>query len=436
MRTALDIMQEAQALFDRGEVEQAAMIYDRLLCQMESPDPNILLGYGTILVAQQKFGVGISMLRTGLAVYDKHPLGWCNLGVAYKFIGRDDLALAAYDRAIELDPNMPEVLAGIAGYWINKDSPQKVIDYSDRALKVNPMLPAARMHLGMGLLEQGRFQDAWMHYEFRWDTAERVNDQRPYKAPRWEGEKVKTLAIHGEQGLGDEIMFMSLLREARKRADRVIVECAERLVRTFSEGFGVPCYPNHAALIESEGEPDAYIPMGSLPLVLGMPDGKPYLPKPVLPGPRNKPLIGIAWRGGTVRTNFSDRTLKLSDLQRLLRMKNFDFVSVQYGGDEVPEEAEKMGLFCGARDFDSLQTQIGMCDLVITVCQTALHQAGAMGVPCWVLTPRKAPWVCCTDPMPWYNSVKIMRQEIDGEWIPVIDRVATELKKQRASAAA
>jgi hypothetical protein len=77
-----------------------------------------------------------------------------------------------------------------------------------------------------------------------------------------------------------------------------------------------------------------------------------------------------------------------------------------------------------------------MCDLVITVCQTALHQAGAMGVPCWVLTPRKAPWVCCTDPMPWYNSVKIMRQEIDGEWIPVIDRVATELKKRRASAAA
>jgi tetratricopeptide (TPR) repeat protein len=261
------------------------MIFDRLLCQMESPDPNILLGYGTILVAQQKFGVGISMLRTGLAVYDKHPLAWCNLGVAYKFIGRDDLALAAYDRAIALDPNMPEVLAGIAGYWINKDSPQKVIDYSDRALKVNPMLPAARMHLGMGLLEQGRFQEAWMHYEFRWDTAERVNDQRPYKAPRWEGERVKTLAIHGEQGLGDEIMFMSLLREAQKRADRVIVECAERLVRTFSEGFGVPCYPNHAALIEAEGEPDAYIPMGSLPSGPGHARRQAVFAKTRSPGP-------------------------------------------------------------------------------------------------------------------------------------------------------
>lgn len=430
MRDSMSIMQEAQALFEKGEVEQAAMIYDRLLQQMESPDPNILIGYGTILVAQQKFGIGISLLQTGLQLC-KHPLAWCNLGVAYKFIGRDDLALHAYEKALALDPKMPEVLAGVAGYWINRDAPAKVIEYADRACRIDPMLPAARMHLGMGLLEQGEFEQAWPHYEFRWDTADRVNDQRPYKAPRWTGERVKTLAIHGEQGLGDEILFMSLFREAQKRADRVITECAERLVRTFSEGFGVPCYPNHAALIAAEGEPDAYIPMGTLPLVLGMPDGKPFLPKPVLPGPRNKPLVGIAWRGGTVRTNFSDRTLRLSDLKRILRMQDFEFVSVQYGGDEVTEEAGQVGLFCGARDFDSLQTQIGMCDLVITVCQTALHQAGAMGVPCWVLTPRKAPWVCCTDPMPWYESVSIVRQEEDGEWSSVIDRVATMLKKFR-----
>jgi hypothetical protein len=54
------------SLFDKGEVEQAAMIFDRCCSQMESPDPNILIGYGTILVAQQKFGLGISLLQTGI----------------------------------------------------------------------------------------------------------------------------------------------------------------------------------------------------------------------------------------------------------------------------------------------------------------------------------------------------------------------------------
>jgi hypothetical protein len=206
------------------------------------------------------------------------------------------------------------------------------------------MLPAARMHLGMGLLEQGRFQEAWMHYEFRWDTADRVNDQRPYTCPRWEGEKVKTLAIHGEQGLGDEILFMSLFREAQKRAARVVVECAGRLAPASNTVrhslLSGPCQPD--AAVEGKN----LTPISRWARSPGSGDARRQaLHAPPSPrAPRTKPLIGIAWRGGTVRTNFSDRTLKLSDLKRILRMTDdFDFVSVQYGGDEVAEEADAAG---------------------------------------------------------------------------------------------
>lgn len=436
MLTLQAAIETAMASHMRGDIDVAEAQYDQIMYQTDKPDVNLLVGYGTLLVGKQKFGLGISLLRTGLALYDKHPLAWANLGVAYKHIGRDDLSLQAYEKALALSPYMPEVLAGMGGFYINKDKAWLAEKYSRRALEIDPNLPAARMNLAVALLEQGRLEEAWPHYEGRWESLDRSMDKRPYKAPRWTGERVKTLAIHGEQGLGDEILFMSLFQKVKERAERVVIECAERLVAIFGESFGVPCYPDHASLIEAEGEPDAYIPMGSLPLVLGLPDGRPFLKRPHHHR-TGKPLIGIAWRGGTMRTNLHDRTMALKDLRPLLEAVDAEFVCVQYGGADVEAEAKEMGLEIGQRDFPSLQYRIGICDLVISVCQTAVHQAGAMGVDCWTLVPRNAAWrYCGENMMPWYRSVQFFRQGEDHKWEPVIARGAKALQERYAAVAA
>lgn len=435
MRSVQQICEEAFAYHSKGNLDAAFNIYDQLLGQMDVPDPNVLYGYGSALVEKQQFGLAIFILRAALGLADKHAGIWTNLGVAYKHVGRDELALQCYETAHKLKPDASEPLASLAGYWIGKNSAEKVIEYANKSLTLLPDNPPAHMHLAMGLLEQGKFEDAWPSFEYRWETLENIKNKRPYSAPKWKGERVKTLAIHGEQGLGDEIMFMSLFSKAAERADKVVIECAERLIPTFTKAFGVPCYKDHAGLIASEGEPDAYIPMGSLPGILGLPDGKPYLPR----GPRfvtSKPRIGIAWKGGVHRTGMKDRTLEIAALKPIFEAIDAEFVSVQYGTDEVDAEAYENGLSIGSRDFDSLQKRIAGCDLVITVCQTALHQAGAMGVPCWVLTPKNAPWVCAVDPMPWYDSVEIIRQDEPGKWEPVIARVVNSLKAQYGRAAA
>jgi hypothetical protein len=122
MRSANEIIKEAQALFDKGEVEQAAMI----LRPAAVPDgPN-----------RTQYPPGIwhrpdrpAEIRPGhVAAADRFAPSmtstpWAGAIWAWpKFMGRDDLALAAYEKALALDPNMPEVLAGVAGYWINRDS--------------------------------------------------------------------------------------------------------------------------------------------------------------------------------------------------------------------------------------------------------------------------------------------------------------------------
>ena len=57
-------------------------------------------------------------------------------------------------------------------------------------------------------------------------------------------------------------------------------------------------------------------------------------------------------------------------------------------------------------------------DLVITVQQTALHIAGAVGTPAWVLVPVVPEWRygLSGSAMPWYSSVRLFRQAQFNDW--------------------
>lgn len=414
-----DAIEQAFALHRAGDLKTAESVYDQILCQIDEPDLNVCFGLGTLLVSQQKYGQGLSYLKQVMKAAPNFAPGWTNIGCAYKHLGKDELALAAYEKAFALEPEQPDILAGIAGFWINKGQAAKVIEYANRALALDPNHDAAHMHLALGLMEQGKYSEAWPHYEYRWETPERINDKRPYKAPMWDGKFVNTLAIHGEQGLGDEILFMSLLYNVRGMAEHIIIECAERLIPTFTESFGLKCYPDHASLIAAEGEPDAYISMGSLPGIVGLPDGRQFLRRhKTHQGAR--PRVGYTWKGGTLRTNIKRRTLEHEQLRSILDVPGIDFVPVQYGSGD---------------SFDDLQRKIADCDLVISVCQTAVHQAGAMGVDCWVLVPEQAAWrYCGNDMTPWYRSVRFFKQE-EGDWQSAVEMIAASLRERYVKAA-
>jgi hypothetical protein len=71
---------------------------------------------------------------------------------------------------------------------------------------------------------------------------------------------------------------------------------------------------------------------------------------------------------------------------------------------------------------------------VISVCQTAVHLAGALGVPTWCLTPAAPAWRyrIAGDTMAWYPSVTLIRQQHEGDWGPVLADVAQRLARQVA----
>jgi tetratricopeptide (TPR) repeat protein len=313
----------------------------------------------------------------------------------------------------------------------------------------------ARSHFLEALLDLsgGRFAAGWDRYEARKHTTERRWHQEYAGFPDWDGKLLgdRHLLVYGEQGLGDEIMFASMLPDVLKRAKRVTLLSDIRLGSLFARSF--PAVEVVAAELERRGERaaalsgiDCHIAAGSLGRLFrrraqDFPRHRGYLvPDPAriaewrekLAGLGNGPKIGLSWRGGVQGTGRSRRSLTLDALAPVLDQPGACWVSLQHDadGDEIARccAGRQAGIahFQGAtQDLDDLAALIASLDLVVSVCNTNVHIAGALGKQVWVMAPLAPEWRYgrSGERMLWYPSARVIRQSRYGEWEPVVQRV-------------
>lgn len=439
MRSFVDVVRQAGDLHSAGMLDQAAFLYENLLGAVPD-DPMVLYLYGTLASQQKRFGTAIIFLRKSVEIEPKAlPQAWHNLGVALRNEGHTQDARRAYRKAIALDPDNPNLYAMLAGSYVNTGAPGKALEYADEALRLDPNNAHALNHRALALLEMGRYAEAWPAYERRFDLNQMNAQTRPFSCPRWEGEPVRKLAVHGEQGIGDEIMFLSCLPELMGRAEEVVIECEPRLKTLLERSFGVKCYGDYHSMSVANPDFNAFIPMGSLPSLCRSKDedfpGTPFLKadpakvsrwRATLAATGKGPFVGMCWHGGTKSTHQDVRNAPHEDWKRLIAEVDGTFVSAQYGEDA---EMQAMNEFRiphwneAVDDLDEFAAFIAALDCVVTVCQSAAHFAGGLGVPCLVLTPRAAAWRY-TGSMPWYGSVELFRQGKDWPFKEVKKRLA------------
>jgi ADP-heptose:LPS heptosyltransferase len=87
-------------------------------------------------------------------------------------------------------------------------------------------------------------------------------------------------------------------------------------------------------------------------------------------------------------------------------------------------------------DFADTAALVSRLDLVVTIDTSVAHLAGAMGVPVWVLVAHAPDWRyhLARDDQPWYPSMRLFRQERDGDWSGAVARLAEALSRRAASA--
>jgi hypothetical protein len=263
--------------------------------------------------------------------------------------------------------------------------------------------------------------------------------------------------VYAEQGVGDEIMFASCLPDVLEGAGGCIVECDRRLVPLFARSFPKAKVVERVEVAEGELPEelmtDVKVAMGSLPLffrtdISRFPQQERYLVADAGKvqqwreryrerGEGKK--IGISWRGGSKPGTRLARSIGLEKWRDIFGVSGVEFINLQYGdcAAEIKEAEEKLGVriydWADAdplRDLDGAAAQIAALDLVISVDNTTVHMAAALGVPVWVMLPVGCDWrwIRGYDDTPWYKTVRLYRQERAGEWEEVLERVVSDLR--------
>ena len=437
----MELFEEATKFHTEGNFIEAEKIYDQLLTQNHD-NAGLLATMGTMYLQTKRYGLAISFLHRAA---EKSPQSdiWCNLGIAYKYTGQQDKSRKFLTKAIEKNPSA-DALANYSALFVNNATPDKAIELSKKALKIDNNCAIAHWNMAMAMLEAGQWDTAWDEHEWGLKSKMRV-DRKIADAPYWDGTPGKTVVVYGEQGIGDEIMFASMLPELMK-TNTVIFECHQRLKTLFEQSFpGLICYgtrEDKEITWPNDHEIDYRVSIGSLGKFYRRSrdsfPGNPYLVSDSIPK-GNKFRVGISWTGGLKPGRIAVRSVPLSWWKSILN-NDCEFVSLQYTDckDDL-SDMEKLGYNIKqyeeimAHDYSETAKVVKSCDLVISVCTSVIHLAGALGVPCWVMVPNRPAWrYGVTGGMPWYKSVRLYRQPTGdvGAWRPVVERIGLDLSEQ------
>lgn len=389
----------------------------------------------------------------------RHAGSWRLRGAVAYVLGRREEAAGATRRALLLDPSDPGTALNAlaaereAGRW------NAAVAAGRRLLVLDPSSDANAMELGLLLLSLRRWAEGWPLYDRRLRHPRRRLPGTRLPQPQWNGgvDPGLTLAVWGDENVGDEMQFAQLLPEVAARVGSVVLECDPRLVPLFARSFPA------VRVVARADPPDprllgpavgAQIPQGHLGGLL-RPDDAAFAR-----GPRawlsadparagalarryrqwsgGRPVVGVSWKSANLA--FRGKNLPLAEWGPVLRESGATFLSVQYGdvaadlaaaraatGIDVLHDAEVDPL----TDLDGFAAQLASVDLVISISNSTIHQASGLGRPVWGLLHVRPDWRWGVEGAgcPWFPSLRLYRQAERGAWAPVLEEVAADLRR-------
>lgn len=442
------LYQRALSLHHAGKLADAEGLYKTLLDYFPN-QIEIITTLGIVLLQQGCSEAGFQQLKRSLNLNPNQPAALYNMAVELQKLTRLDEALACYNQTLRLNPNDINALINRGNTLKDLKQYQEAIDSFEKALALEPNIPSAHWNKALTHILLGEYEQGWKEYEWGWQCGER-GKPRQYSQPTWLGDKPiagKTILIHPEQGFGDLIQFCRYLPMLEKLGAKVILEAPASLVELMAS-----LSPTVSVIKEGDALPtfDMVCPVMSLPLALKttletIPASTPYLSVSDAKkqywqaklGAKTKPRIGIVWSGSM--TNQIDnnlcarRNIPLTELKPLFELPlEFHVLQKDIRPEDKPTLESLAQLHCHQdelQDFADTAAIIQEMDLVISVCTSVAHLAGALGHQTWVLLPYSADyrWMTNENDSPWYPSVQLIRSEKIGDWSEVISQLTARL---------
>jgi Flp pilus assembly protein TadD len=423
--------------------------------------PHFPAAYYNLALAALQRGVydeAIENLEHAIELSPGHAAAHNTLGYIFTHVtGSFERGAEHIRTALELSPADPDVLCNYSAVLTQEGHTEKAVQVCESLLANHPNMHEARLNRALACLKLGRYADGWPDYEAR-KLARGNYAERNLPFDEWQGQSLhgKKLLIYAEQGLGDQIMFASCVPDVLHLAGSCLIECASALAPMFTRSFPAASVLSQGADDESlaalanEVKVDYQVAIGSLPAHFRK--TRDHFPQPAAYlhadparcdywrrrlhdlGPGLK--VGISWAGGAPSTRGASRSMQLAQWIPILQIPRCHFVSLQYGN-----AAADLPAFCQAQQLrvhdwrdaransEETAALITELDLIVTVQTAAVHLAGALGQPTWVLLQAACEWRYGERgaTMPWYLGVRLFRQSRQNEWQPVVEQIAHDL---------
>jgi len=283
--------------------------------------------------------------------------------------------------------------------------------------KDEPNNHRAAFNRGWYLLRQGKIQEGYQLMD-RGRRAGVFGDAAPNSPTQpWDGKSKGIVLLNLEGGLGDQIHQVRYAKHIAARGCKVVVACTGSLVTLFTDVEGV------SAVVQNDCcqgvYHDFYVQGMSAIVPLGFEledlSGAPYITKPkAIRGFRKR--IGLRWQGQSAFEHEHHKKFPYKLMFNAVKGVDADFISLQR--DEAVEDCPPWVEQVPLDSWEDTRQAAASCDLVISSCTSVSHLAAAMGVETWVVTPVMPYFFYAQegDTCPYYDTLKLMRQEMFGDW--------------------
>ena len=233
----------------------------------------------------------------------------------------------------------------------------------------------------------------------------------------WDGKTKGTVLLYLEGGLGDQIHQVRYAKSIAERGCKVVVSCSGPLVTLFTNVEGVSAVVQHDGCFAVYHEFYVQGMSAVVPLGFELEDltGEAYITKPkTIKGFRKR--IGLRWQGQSMFEHEHHKKFPYELMFNAVKGVDADFISLQR--DEAVEECPPWVERVPLDTWEDTRQATASCDLVISSCTSVSHLAAAMGVETWVVTPVMPYFFYAQegDTCPYYDTLKLMRQETFGDW--------------------
>ncbi len=392
------------------------------------------------------FGLADTMLRRALQNKPDHSGAWVDLGRVVHLMQKSEMAAKYFTNALRITGDRFVALNNLLLINNTLGRPEKTVELAPLA-KFLCSSPSEAEDLngnyGIACLMLRKWKEGWINYEglIRPNNlrAEIKYEKDGVILPRWDGTPGGEVIVTGEQGLGDEKLFASMIPDMISGGTTPIIHCDRRLEGLFKRSFDCPVYGGRGKKNSTgwlkDHNPKASIQIGSLGKFYRNSD-EDFPRRPYLKADPEKRImcralldqwpgrkIGIAWTGGTKKNRAFDRSVSLEELQPLLDIPGITWVSLEYKGEDPGRGIKHVPFITQSQDYDDTAALVAELDGVVSVTTSVAFLAGALGVDCHVMVPEAATWHWPKTPgeYPWF-PVKTYRRN-GPDWTQVIEDV-------------